>query len=150
MTQLDFYSLPDLELNAITQLTCKLLEKATLKNQQVLIQVNDEDDACQLSEKIWGFKPESFLAHGVLNEHSKNQIEIGWTNEHGKQHDVLIQLADNIPEFFSRFDRVIEITCGDSNNIAMTRDHYRYYRDRGYPIRHHKLKSVMGNQPHGY
>lgn len=143
MTQIDFYSLPDTDPEARIILTCRLLEKSLAKKHRVLIQVNDKDDAEQLSEKIWGFRPESFLAHGFLNEHPKNQIEIGWTNDHGSQSDILIQLSDEIPEFFSRFNRVIEITCNTPAIITPTRLHFRFYKERGYPLKHHKLNALL-------
>lgn len=145
MTQVEFYSLPDIDLASRTQLTCRLLEKALKNGNQVLVQVNDEDDAKLISDKIWGFKPESFIAHGMLDQLPANQIEIGWTKEHGKQHDLLIQLSDKIPEFYSRFERVIEITCQHQDVIQITRDHYRFYRDRGYPLKHHQLKAILGS-----
>jgi len=143
MTQVDFYSLPDKDPEARILLTCRLLEKSLAKNHRVLIQVNDQDDAEQLSEKIWGFRPESFLAHGFLNAHPKNEIEIGWTEEHGTQQDILIQLSNDIPDFFSRFDRVIEITCDTPTIIDRSRDHFRYYKERGYSLNHHKLKALL-------
>jgi len=143
MTQIDFYSLPDKDPEARFILTCRLLEKSLSKKHRVLIQVNDKDDAEQLSKKIWGFRPESFLAHGFLNEHPQNQIEIGWTKDHGSQQDILIQLSSDIPEFFSRFNRVIAITCDVPDIIEKSRQHFRFYKERGYPLSHHKLRSLL-------
>lgn len=144
MTQVDFYSLPDKDLMSRTQLTCRLLEKAISGNHRVLIQVNDDEDAKILSDRIWGYKPESFIPHGLLGESAKNNIEIGCSEDHGDQHDILIVLSDNLPNFFSRFNRVIEITCDQPDILKLSRERFRFYRDRGYPLKHHKLASIMG------
>ena len=44
-----------------------------------------------------------------------------------------MNLAGDIPPFFSRYERVIEIVTQDPATTEAGRDHYRFYRDRGYP-----------------
>src|SRR5207248_179539 len=55
-------------------------------------------------------------------------------------HDqVLLNLHDAAPQFFSRFQRLVEVvSCGDDDRAA-ARQRFRFYRDRGYEIHHHDI-----------
>jgi len=44
-----------------------------------------------------------------------------------------------MPSYFSRFRRVVEIVTRDSDDRALARDRFRFYRDRGYEITTHDL-----------
>ena len=43
-----------------------------------------------------------------------------------------------MPSFFGRFDRVAEIIVDESKHLR--REHYKFYRQRGYPLHHHALE----------
>ena len=49
--------------------------------------------------------------------------------------DVLINLQQQYPPFFSRFRRLIEIVGLDEADRSAARERYRFYRDRGYEIK---------------
>ena len=53
--------------------------------------------------------------------------------------EVLINLADHIPDFFGRFERVAEIVVEERRSDG--RDRYKFYRDCGYPLYHHELSN---------
>ena len=53
--------------------------------------------------------------------------------------EVLINLRNDLPSYFSRFRRVVEIVTADADDRAQARDRYRFYRDRGYEITTHDL-----------
>jgi len=67
-------------------------------------------------------------------------VQIGWHAEPGQHHDVLINLAAEIPEYFSRFERVFEVVSQDPAVLNATRSHYKFYQDRGYPLKRHDLR----------
>ena len=52
---------------------------------------------------------------------------------------VLINLAQTVPTFFSRFERTLEIVDDCDAARAQSRDRYRFYQKRGYPLQHHTL-----------
>ena len=54
--------------------------------------------------------------------------------------DLLINLADEIPMFFSRFQRVVEVVSEDKQSRESGRNRFRFYRDRGYDLRTHQLR----------
>ena len=59
--------------------------------------------------------------------------------EPGEEHDVLINLAAEVPRFFSRFERVAECVDKDENARQLSRNRFRYYREHGYPLNNHDI-----------
>jgi DNA polymerase-3 subunit chi len=52
---------------------------------------------------------------------------------------VLINLAAEVPEFFSRYERVAEVVDADAVRREQSRERYRFYRDRGYKLNTHQV-----------
>jgi DNA polymerase-3 subunit chi len=50
---------------------------------------------------------------------------------------LLINLGDDVPTFFGRFERVAEVVIDPQKKAG--RDRYRYYRERGHALFHHEL-----------
>jgi DNA polymerase-3 subunit chi len=50
---------------------------------------------------------------------------------------LLINLSASVPAYFAQFERVIELVTED--NKAQAREHYSYYKERGYPLKHVNL-----------
>lgn len=57
----------------------------------------------------------------------------------GEQHE-LINLAPEVPHFFSRFERTLEIIYQQEQSRSIGRERYRYYQVRGYLLRHIKIQ----------
>jgi DNA polymerase-3 subunit chi len=52
---------------------------------------------------------------------------------------VLINLASEVPEFFSRFERLIECVDHEESVKAAGRQRFRFYREHGYPLNTHNI-----------
>lgn len=52
---------------------------------------------------------------------------------------LLINLAPEVPGFFSRFPRVAEVVDADPQVRAQGRERFRFYKDRGYALETHNL-----------
>ncbi len=142
MTQIDFYILEEETSGNPYGIACRLAEKAWKNGHRVLLQVQSENDAQHLDRLLWTFHDQSFLPHGRLGsaDPALNPILIGHGGSGGEEHDVLINLAGEVPSFFSRFERVAEIVPSEPSAKAASREHYRFYRDRGYPLQTHSIR----------
>lgn len=60
-------------------------------------------------------------------------------------YDMLISLHNECMPFFSRFERVAEIVGTDEKDSRLGRERFKFYRDRGYELRHFDLART--NQP---
>jgi DNA polymerase-3 subunit chi len=51
----------------------------------------------------------------------------------------MLNLHEESPPAFSRFERLIEVVGRDDEDRQRARNRFRFYRDRGYEIHHHDL-----------
>jgi DNA polymerase III subunit chi len=144
MTEVDFYILPENTLAARDHFACRLAEKALHTGRHVVIRVSDQPHADSLSEYLWSFKPEAFVPHCIASANDQatktaEKIIIDWQGHTDAYHDVIINLQHAIPEEFSRFNKLSEIVVQEKELLAITRESFQYYRNRGYPLKSHKM-----------
>ncbi len=146
LTRIDFYSLEEGSRGDRLLLTCRLVERIYLGAQEgqppmrIHIQISDPAQAEQLDQLLWSFDDQSFLPHGHLGQTDPEltPILIGEAPLDG--HDqVLINLDPGVPPCFARFERLCEPLDLDPSRRSAGRERYRYYRDRGYLLHHHKI-----------
>jgi DNA polymerase-3 subunit chi len=144
VTQVDFYIVEsDLE-DARLQVSCRIVDKANDANQHVFINGCSDVEAKKLDELLWTFSQGSFIPHKVVREGAEpalaEPVIIGLNRGPlGERWDLMINLAPDVPDFFSRYRRVAEIVDGDAARRAQSRDRYRFYRDRGYTLNTHQV-----------
>jgi len=144
MTSIDFY-ISDSSDSAIRhRLACRLTEKACHSNLATYIHTQSEQQSDELDSLLWTFNKQSFIPHeryltDTVNK-TKLPVLIGNDNEPETNLDLLINLDNKIPAFFSRFNRVIEIVTNDEDQRKLSRKHYTFYKDRGYIINTHNIK----------
>lgn len=155
MTQIDFYILPDTTLEARLEFACRLAETIHAKGFRLHVHVEDEAMARQFDEHLWQFRPESFVPHALdidldtaarEAEHADDiprpPVTIGWQEAPAPGIEALLNLHPEIPEWFSRFDRVAEIINQHQDVLVTKRECWRTYKSRGYAVRSHQLKGV--------
>ena len=144
MTQVDFYILDADSDDARLRLACKIVDKATQLDNHVFVHASSEDEARQLDELLWTFSQGSFIPHRVVREPPAEPplepvlIGVNQPPVPGRW-DVLINLAPDVPEFFSRYERVAEVVDGNAARRERSRERYRFYRDRGYKLNTHQV-----------
>ena len=141
MTRVDFYILQGSQPNARQLFACKLTEKAYKQGHKVYINTGSDLQLKQLDDLLWTFRDGSFLPHGryAAEDPGEQPILLGHAIEPDGHNDVLVNLANDIPNFFSRFDRVAELVGGDDAQREAARERFRFYKDRGYTMNTHKL-----------
>lgn len=141
MTTIDFYIFGENTPGDRLGFACRLSQKAYEQGHSLHIHAAGAEQARQLDERLWTFRQESFVPHALAGseEAQSSPVVIGFGDAPEGPHDVLVNLDTVVPPFFSRFDRVIEIVDRDAERMRHARDHYRYYRDRGYPLTDHRL-----------
>ncbi|MGB5742206.1 MAG: DNA polymerase III subunit chi [Sedimenticolaceae bacterium] len=141
MTQVDFYVLTPHTGGDRYQLACRIAEKARQAGHRVLIHTPIEAEAKHLDGLLWTLWEQSFIPHGLLGQADPqvNPILIGDGAGDMEQHHVLINLAAEVPMFFSRFERLIECVDHDSAVKSASRERFRFYRDHGYPLNMHNI-----------
>lgn len=143
MTRVDFYISPSHAAQARHQLACRIADKAYQQDCRIYIHTDSPQEAGLIDELLWTFRQGSFLPHGLYAsaEQADCAIVIGHQAEAPDvSKDVLINLAKDVPLFFSQFERVAEMINEDDTQKQHGRERYRFYRDRGYELNTHQLK----------
>jgi DNA polymerase-3 subunit chi len=140
MTKIDFYILKS---GSCEQVACKLVEKAFSLGHRIYVHTSSEDQAKRIDHLLWTFKAGSFLPHQCYQPDSGRDapIQIGTHEAPDIDSDVLINLAPEVPLFFSRFQRVAELVGPDEQEKSQGREHFQFYRDRGYFLDTHELRN---------
>jgi DNA polymerase-3 subunit chi len=144
VTQVDFYISDSDTDDARLRLACKIVDKATQLDHHVFIHSTSDDEARQIDELLWTFSQGSFIPHrvvrGELAEPAPEPVLIGVNQSPGAgRWDVLINLGAEVPEFFSRYERVAEVVDANAARREQSRERYRFYRDRGYQLNTHQV-----------
>lgn len=159
MTRIDFYVLQSNTTMAKHKFVCRLVDTALTKGSSLFIATINNDESIELDEKLWSYKPESYIPHDIVNAkisaedekkiHSPKDgvsneplvpVRISHKNDDFKYHDVLVNLRSQRPPQFGRFKRVIEVVNQEPKSLEFSRKNYAFYKKRGYPIHTHKMQ----------
>jgi len=141
MTDVDFYILDNDKPQGRELMACRLAEKIYKLGRNVHIHTASANDSEKIDALLWTFRDGSFVPHSVAGQIADEEtpVIISHDDEPQQHSDVLINLAADVPLFFSRFERVTEI-IGQQDKIA-GRERFRFYRDRGYPLKSHTISA---------
>jgi DNA polymerase-3 subunit chi len=124
--------------------TCKLLRKATSKGARLLVRL-EAGQVAALDNALWNLSPTEFLTHcdaaaapAVRSRSAVLLVEAGAALDPG--FPVLVNLAEDVPEGFEQFQRVIEVVSTDEQERSLARQRWRHYTGLGYTITRHDLK----------
>lgn len=137
MTQIDFY----IHVADKLQTLCTLAARALAKQVRMMVLTQDAAAAEQVDRMLWAQPAIGFLPHCRLDDRlaAVTPIIVDHRAEPVIHEQVLVNLCDECPPGFSRFERVIEIVSLDEGDRERARNRYRFYRDRGYELRTHDL-----------
>ncbi len=137
MTSIDFY------FNAADRLevACRLAGKAARQKKRMLIYAPEADLAQRIDQMLWTWQAISFVPHCFAGDKlaAETPVLITADSEGMPDCDVLMNLSAQCPEFFARYERLLEIVSRDEDDRKAGRARYAWYRDRGYAIRNHDL-----------
>lgn len=139
MTEIDFYVLPSSAPEQRARTACRVAEKAFSLGHRVHVHAADAAQARALDELLWTFRDGAFVPHALAADDPDAPVVIGAGEEPAAPAYLLINLTDSVPAFFSRFERVAEVVDDDPAVRDAGRERFRFYRDRGYALRTHKL-----------
>ena len=139
MTQVDFYVLPENGSLTAHAAVGRIADKALSRGHQIFVQVTDEATATELHESLWTFREASFLPHAIVGKDDGEPLVIGWSEPPLEYDDLLINTTGAVPGHFARFGRLAEIVAPVAAKLEASREAWRFYRDRGYPLAKHDL-----------
>jgi len=137
VTTIDFY------FNAADrfQVACRLAGKALAQRKRLLIYAPQPDTAQRIDRILWTWPATGFVPHCFAQDPlaTETPVLIAADDAAPDAGELLLNLDTSCPPHFERFERLLEVVGQDDDARRAGRERYRYYRDRGYPIRNHNL-----------
>ena len=139
VTSIDFYT----HIRDAVDVAAKLVAKAYAQHRHVRVLTPDAPTTDVLDELLWVRPKHAFLPHCRARSPlaGETPIVIDDCLEHRGPAAVLINLHIAPPPFFARFERLAEIVTVDDAEAG--RERWRFYRERGYPLRVHDLSALQ-------
>jgi DNA polymerase-3 subunit chi len=142
MSRVDFYVLQESGEMARQRFACRLAEKAYKLENRVHIRVSGPDVGQKLDDLLWTFRDGSFVPHELLGAAAgepEAPVTIGSGPSPQFDCDLLINLADDLPDAAGRFSRIAEVVTADDECRSRSRQRFVDYRAQGHTLDTHKL-----------
>ncbi|MEO6626015.1 MAG: DNA polymerase III subunit chi [Burkholderiaceae bacterium] len=123
--------------------SCRLLRKAVAKGARVAV-LAETRDVQRFDRDLWEFAPAEFLPHciagGATSAVQAASPIVLCDSVAAVVHDqVLLNLGQDVPAGFERFERLIELVACDAADRERSRLRWRHYTARGYSITRHDV-----------
>lgn len=144
MTQIEFhFNAPER-----LQYVCRLLRKASAQKLRMGV-VGSSAALRQLDSALWTFSAVDFLPHSTAADEFPLQEASGilLCEEPSLCADrqVLINLGDEVPLGFERFERLIEVVAVDDHGRMTARQRWKHYLALGYDLKQHDLSKLRAS-----
>jgi len=118
------------------QAAAQWLHQAWSRREAVLVYVPDSAEAQRLDRMLWTQPQLSFLPHCRADSPLAAETPILLTEhlDSPPQENCLLNLANELPPSFSRFEHLVEIVSTADADRLPARERFKFYRERGYVI----------------
>lgn len=133
MTRIDFYRYAQDKL----RYACRLAARAYDAQKRVVVYAPDREVLQTFDKALWTFQATRFVPHCFAGSDlaAETPVILATSGDALPHHEVLLNLADEWPPFFSSFERLLEIVGADEEDKERARGRYVFYHKRGYDIR---------------
>ena len=134
MTEIKFFFNVDNKM----RYACRLAKRAFDGGRKLVVYAPTPALADEFDRALWTFSPYSFVPH-VKAGHAlaaDTPIIIAVDDANLSHHEALLNLGDEPPPFFSRFDALREVVLADEEDRVRARERAKFYKTRGFAITH--------------
>ena len=139
MTRIDFYHYAEDKLG----FACRLATKAFEQSSRLVVYTPEQSLLERFDKSLWTFQSTKFVPHCFAGAPvaAETPIILASSGDELPHHDVLLNLGDEWPPFFSSFERLLEIVATDNADKEHARARYAFYKKRGYDIRVNSIEA---------
>jgi DNA polymerase-3 subunit chi len=112
------------------------LRQAWSQRRPVLVYIPRADEADRLDRLLWTQPATGFVPHCGTDSSLADETPILLARDLDQVpfDGCLINLSDQLPPGFARFEELVEIISTDDTDRLPGRERFRFYRERGYAI----------------
>jgi DNA polymerase III subunit chi len=125
---------------------CKLAKKAFTDGRKLVVYSPEPRRADEFDRQLWAYEQLAFIPH-VHADHAlagETPIVIATSESNLPHHEALLNLSDEPPAFFSRFEHLREIVSVNEDDRAMARERVKFYKSRGFNVQIQDMKANAG------
>ena len=140
MTEIKFFFNVDNKLN----FACKMAKRAYDDGRKLIVYAPSPKLADEFDRLLWTFSQLSFVPHVRAGHPLAAETPIVIANDDSglTHHDSLLNIGDDPPPFFSRFDALREVVSSNADDRARARERVRFYKSRGFDV---QTKDMLAN-----
>lgn len=146
MQQADFYLLESPREFDHLRFTCKLVEKAFGQGLHIHVQAISGEQAEELNDMLWHFKPDSFVPHAIgQSQYAQHPVTIdvqSASTTEGSNTDLLVLLSCELPGNYQDFSRVSLITPNDPSQLQQARSLYKHLQSLNITANIHDFRQA--------
>lgn len=141
MTQISFFHGARDRLQAVAA----WLTRAGSEGRQVLVYVPASERSEHLDRLLWTHPATGFVPHCRTSDPmaAETPILLAAELDNPPQDNCLLNLSNEVPPGFSRFQQLIEIISVEDEDRLPGRERFRFYRERGYPLENRDISGGM-------
>lgn len=141
MTRIDFYS----NAGDRVQAACAWLAANWREKKSTVVFAPAPEVADRLDRTLWIQPATGFLPHCSADDKlaAETPVLIARRLEDVQQDACLLNLSDEIPAGFSRFEELVEIVSTEDAVRLPARERFRFYRERGYALENHNVSDGL-------
>jgi DNA polymerase-3 subunit chi len=144
MPRVDFYLVEHSGPEACLRTACRIIDKAYKQRHHLLVHCTDKNQAQGLDKLLWTFQDISFVPHVLWQQQSSIEAPIIICDQSqslpAQSRDILVNLTADVPNFFSQFQRVVEVVSADTDARKLARERFRHYRNVNCELYSHQIK----------
>lgn len=118
-------------------IACDLAACAWRLGKRVLIACETEQQALDIDEALWQRNPDEFVPHNLSGEATTlaPPIEISWkTQRNAQRRDLLINLQNELPNYVSSFNQLIDFVPAQEQFKVLARERYKQLKQLGWQL----------------
>jgi len=145
--QVEFFVLEEASARSRLRAACRIVERAYLADQRVLVWCPDPQELRDFDEMLWTFSDRSFVPHELLGGGAAPEapVLLSAGTVPGESVDLLVNLGPEVPPYDGLAARIAEVIDGDPGRRQAGRTRFRAYRERGLqPVSHNLQPEQAG------
>jgi DNA polymerase-3 subunit chi len=138
VTRIDFYRFAEDKQRFACRLAAKVFDRAA----RLVVYSPDAARLADFDRALWTFQATRFVPHCFAGAPlaGETPVILATSGESLPHHDVLLNLGDEWPPFFSSFERLLEIVATDEEDKARARGRWSFYKQRGYEMKVNEIE----------
>ncbi|WP_340678597.1 DNA polymerase III subunit chi [Paraglaciecola sp.] len=128
-------------------LACLVAARCFRQKQKCVVFCQNKQQAELFDELLWQLPTNSFVPHNLAGEGPPGgaPVEIHWQAPQQFPRAVLINLAEQLPEFHARFKQIYDFVPAEESLKLLARERYKHYRAAGHQLDTQAASSIEEN-----